>query len=98
MMANYERSLKTQEWKFLRDTLLLIKATILTDMLSTRFTNLDMSEKDVEQRAYFNIMEVIDFLLSPDRWIKMKKARFSALANFRGKVKPNQEKEKQHGR
>ena len=94
-LNKYERVKKTDEWKFVRDVLLIIKSTILQDMFSARFTNLDEKEKDIEQRTYYNINELMDFLMNPSAWIKLKKTRFAALANLAGKVKPNPGKEKQ---
>ena len=71
-MVAYERVLKTKQWEFVRDVLLTVKGTMLSDMLSHRFTILDQTEKDVTQRTYHNINEVLEFLSSPAKWIRRK--------------------------
>jgi hypothetical protein len=68
----YQRVLKTEEWKFLRDTFVTLKATILSDMLSAQYTKLDEREKDVMQRTYYNINLILDFLSEPKKWIQYR--------------------------
>jgi hypothetical protein len=65
----YDRVLKTEEWKFVRDTFLTLRATIVADMLSTAHTDLNERDKDVVQRTYYNINLILDFLSEPKKWI-----------------------------
>ena len=91
-MAAYERVAKSDEWSFVRDTILSIKGAILRDVFSLQFTNLTEREKDVRQRAYYNINELLDFLLSPTAWIKLKRSRWQAFTDHaKRKAKPTSE-------
>lgn len=85
--AAYERVLKSKEWEFVRDTLLTLKSRMLNDMLSLEYTKLDPTEKDVRQRAYYQMDELITFLSNPTKWIRFKR-RF--MPTNRPGVKPNQ--------
>jgi len=84
-LANYQRVLKTEEWAFLRDTLMTIKGVMAGDMFSRRFTDLDQQEKDVAQKTYYQIDQILTFLLNPSAWIK-KRSRWQQL-NPMGKPK-----------
>ena len=71
--ANYERVLKSKEWEFVRDTYLTMRSRMLSDMLSAEYTKLDQTEKDVRQRAYFQIDQFLEFMSNPTKWIRYKK-------------------------
>ncbi|GAG38603.1 unnamed protein product [marine sediment metagenome] len=86
-LAHYERISKSKEWEFVRDTFLVIKSRMLSDMLSREFTNLDDTEKDVQQRVYYHLHQTMEFLSNPTQWIRYKK-RF--IPTERPGVKPNQ--------
>lgn len=77
-LENYERVNKTDEWQFLQDIILSMKGDILAELLSKRFTNLPEKEKDIQQKVYYNLMESLNFLASPLKWIKKK----SRIQNF----------------
>ncbi|MCK5616926.1 hypothetical protein KAR91_84470 [Candidatus Pacearchaeota archaeon] len=85
-LADYERVSKSPQWQFVRDVLLTVKGTMLTDMYSSKFTNLDPTEKDVQQRAYYQINQLLEFLMQPTRWIKFKR-RFLPTTR-QGETKP----------
>ena len=85
-MGDYERVSKSKQWQFVRDVLLTIKGTILNDMFSPKYTNLDPVEKDVQQRAYYQINQLLDFLMEPSGWI-VKKRKFLPT-NRQGNTKP----------
>jgi hypothetical protein len=91
-LANYQRVLKTEEWQFVKDTLVTIRGTMLTDMFSRKYTELDPLEKDVIQKTYYNIDQMITFLLSPAGWIKKKSKWSSLTSNLKGKGNPSQER------
>ena len=55
--------------------LLTIKGSILIDVFSKDFTDLEANEKDVMQRTYFNINQLLDFLIAPSRYIQARKSR-----------------------
>lgn len=71
-LAHYERILKSKEWEFVQDTFLVIKSRMLSDMLSREFTNLGNTEKDVQQRVYYHLHQVMEFLSNPTKWIRYK--------------------------
>jgi len=67
--VNYERALNTEEWKFLRNAIHLIKGQMSVDMFSREYTEMSASEKDVFQKAYYQTMLILEFLTSPKLWI-----------------------------
>lgn len=74
-IESYSRQMDLPDFKFFKDMLLTIKGSILADMFSNDFTDLDATEKDVLQRTYFHINTVLDFLIAPSRYIQKRKAR-----------------------
>jgi len=86
-LADYHRILNTKEWKFHRDLLLTIKGKMATNMFERSYTELSAEEKDVIQRTYYHISQMLDFLSNPVGWMK-KKSKWSDLIH--GKVRPSQ--------
>jgi len=86
----YQRAIKTKEWEFLRDTILVIKSQMAQDLLSKKFTDMNAEDKDVLQKTYYNINQILDYLSSPVRWFK-RRNRFKQVLkpNFKSKVKPS---------
>lgn len=82
----YNRFLNTQDGKFVKDVFMSIKGVALEDILSTRFTNLDATQKDVEQRAYHTIIELMDLLAEPKRWVKRRSKLYELATNLKDKV------------
>jgi hypothetical protein len=74
-LDNYTRVVKTPEWKFFQDMLLTMRGTIVTEMLSKRYTILDREEKDIAQKTFYNIVQLLDFWGNPVGWIKKKQGR-----------------------
>lgn len=93
-LGNYSKAVKSKDWEFLRDALLMIRGQMLADMFSRQHTKLSVNEKDVVQRTYFNINQMIDFLLDPGKWVKKQLKWKQSLTQLAGKVKPNLKKEK----
>jgi len=71
-VEQYYRASQSEEWQFLRDTILTIKGNIYEQLLSARFTRLPAAEKDIEQKTYYNVIQVLDFFDNPLKWIKKK--------------------------
>lgn len=69
--------------------LITIRGSIAEEMLSKEFTSLNQAEKDVMQRTYHNIDQMLIFLMNPLRWIA-KKSRWKQMIDLKGKVNPNQ--------
>lgn len=88
-LARYSHATKTKEWAFFRDTLMMIKGVMASDMFSRRFTDLDQQEKDVNQRTYRNIDQILTFLLNPSGWIKKRSGwqQLNPMAKAKGKEK-----------
>lgn len=88
-MGKLQRAVKTDDWKFYSQLLLTIKGIMANDMFSRTHTNLDAQEKDVVQRTYRNIDQILTFLLDPIRWMG-KRSKWAVLkSNLKQKEKTN---------
>lgn len=85
--GNYTRAMKTKELEFMQFAIQIIDGVMLKDMLSYRHTNSDPHEKDVAQRTYYHIHEILDFLANPEGWFRKKSKLKQAYANMTGKVR-----------
>lgn len=54
-----------QGWEVHQEMLLLFRGKVAEELLSRRFSEKDAYAKDVEQRAYMMVDELIRFLLNP---------------------------------
>lgn len=79
---NYTRVLKTEEWKFLNDAIRLIQGQMAIDMFSKKHTDLNETEKDVVQKTYYNINQILDFLINPQGWINRRTKMKQKLADL----------------
>ena len=66
----YEQMQRTDGWKIQVEYLMYIRGLMAEDLLSDRFTALRPIEKDVHQRAYALVDQMVLFLVDP-----MAKAR-----------------------
>ena len=85
-LGSYDRAMKTEDWKFMHDAILIIKGQMAVDMFSRSHTQLDATEKDVIQRTYHYMNDILTFLSEPEKWVR-KKSIFN-LAN----LNPNKRK------
>ena len=92
--TDFSRAMKTEQWKFLVDAVLMVRGQMAEDMFSYQYTNSDPIEKDVAQRTYYNINQILDFLIDPNRWVKKKSKIKQAYANLASKVQPNRKEGK----
>ena len=92
-LLKFEHALKTTEWKFFISVLRLMQGRMLEHMVSKEYTLLDEREKDVTQRTYYNINQILVFMMSPLGWVQKRRKWKQGLSNQTGKVKPNQGKE-----
>lgn len=69
---DYSRVMKSPEWKFLKDAILIIRGQMAEDMFSKKYTELTETEKDVVQKTYYNINQILDFLVNPQGWINRR--------------------------
>ena len=65
MMIDYKQSLGKPELEFLRTTLLTIKGLMAQNLLSKWATILPRDEKEIMIHVYYNVNNLIDFLLTP---------------------------------
>ena len=73
-LNSYVRFLESKDGMFFRTMMQTMMSMMVEDMLSKRYTQLEAVEKDVEQRAYYQIYEILLFLSSPTKWIRDKTA------------------------
>lgn len=92
----YERILKTKEWEFVRDTLLMIRAEMMRDLLSFSHTRLEEREKDVRQRVYYQLNEILDLLLEPRKWIRKRSRWDSVVTEIERKAQKARQKGLKH--
>ncbi len=64
-LTNYVAMRQHPGWPVLEEFLLLMRGKMAENILSKRFTKLDKEAKDIQQRTYHNMDEVIRFLLDP---------------------------------
>lgn len=77
-LEQLHRATKTKEWKFYTDILMTVKGIMANDMFSKHYTLLDEKEKDITQRTYYNIDQMLTFLMNPIGWMK-KKSKWQQL-------------------
>ena len=81
-IGEYERVINSKDWKFIQDLMMGMQGIIANDILSKSFTTLEAEEKDVQQRAYFQMVQILEFLGNPMKWMERQKAwkgRYSDL-------------------
>jgi len=91
-LLKYDKALNTEEWRFMVASIRMIQGKMLEHMFSKDYTGLDITEKDVVQRTYYNINQILGFLLEPRKWIDNRSKWKQNLSNLMGKVNPNQRK------
>ncbi len=88
--ASYERAMKTKDWEFLRDIMLTIRGQMAMDIFSKSFTKMTAEEKDISQKVYFHLNEILDFLISPVGWVKKKSTKYPSVSEG---INPTQRRE-----
>lgn len=83
---SYTNAMKTEDWKFMSDAIMIVRGIMMKDMFSYHHTNSDAQEKDVVQRTYYNINQILDFLSNPEGWIKKKSKLKQGYADITSKV------------
>jgi len=84
--ANYTRLMKTDELAFMNEAIVIIKGIMMGHMLSLKHTNSDSFDKDVEQRTFYNTIQILDFLANPEGWFRKKNRLKQMYANTAEKV------------
>ena len=86
----FQRVIESPEWKFYKEHLLVIKSQMANNLLSKKFTDMNAEDKDVLQKTYYHINQILDYLDSPLKWFK-KRSRLQQVLkpNFKSKGKPS---------
>jgi hypothetical protein len=78
-MDGFQRALKSEEWRFFITLAMAMKNHMAVDMFTAQYTKLTAEEKDIRQRTYSNINEILDFFMNPLRYFQ-KKSKFSMVS------------------
>jgi hypothetical protein len=78
-MDKFQHALKSEEWRFFITLCMAMKNHMAVDMFTAKYTKLSAEEKDVRQRAYANMNEVLDFFMRPLGYFN-KKSKFTLAA------------------
>lgn len=93
-LEGLQRAYETEEWQFVKDCLMTMKGVIITELLSSAHTFQPAEDKDVVQKTYYHIVQVLDFLANPLGWIKAKKNRWHIKMPVRKQPQGSNRKEK----
>jgi hypothetical protein len=75
----FQRALKSEEWLFFITLCMAMKNHMATGMFKPEYTKLSAEEKDIIQRTFANMNELLDFFMSPLGWFQ-KKGKFQIAA------------------
>lgn len=67
-LSKYHAMKDHEGWVVHQDILLRLQGLMAGEMFSRRFTELNEREKDVQQRAYYIVKELTEFLLNPPKY------------------------------
>ena len=88
----YEAMSGHEGWAIHQGFLVEIMNHVSSYMLSNDYTKLDKEEKDVQQRAFFMIKEIVEFLLNPmknaRRYVALRDAANKKQAKSPGRKTP----------
>jgi hypothetical protein len=84
-LENYGRYIELPEGRFVKDVFMVVRGSLTVTLLSPQYTKLDPTEKDVMQRTFYNINQMLDFLLSPVKKANEKKGALQDLATKRNR-------------
>ena len=85
-MVNFQHAVKSKDWEFYKKMLMIIKGVMATDMFTHKYTSLPVEEKDVMQKTYYNIDQILTFLSDPINWMR-KRSKHRYSTNPKGKEK-----------
>ena len=66
-LQQYQRLKVEPGWSFVAESLRYLQGLILNELMSNKFTELDANKKDVQQRAFKQSYDVIEFLIDPPK-------------------------------
>jgi len=82
----YSSEMKKNELAFMQEAIMMIRGIMANDLFSFKHTNSDAYEKDITQRTYYNINQILDFLANPEKWLRKKNRMKQMYANTVEKV------------
>ena len=89
-LQNYDNYIKSEEGEFVRDVFRTTKLAITVEMFTARFTKLPAGEKDVEQRTFYQLDQMLDFLMAPMKVVNEKSKPMGTYGpQLMGAGKPN---------
>ena len=95
-LQNYHNYIQSDEGEFVRDVFKTTKLAMNVEMFTARFTKLPASEKDIKQRTFYELDQMLDFLMAPMRVVNAKSKSMGTYGpKLMGAVKPNPARKEQ---
>lgn len=69
-LDRFVRLYQNEDFKFFKDCIFTIRGFMANDLLSDRHTKLAADEKDIEQRAYKQVWDFLEFMLEPRKFAR----------------------------
>jgi hypothetical protein len=89
-LQNYDNYITGEEGSFVRDVFRTTKLAITVEMFTARFTKLSAGEKDVQQRTFYQLDQMLDFLMAPMKVVNEKTKTMGTYGpQLMGAGKPN---------
>ena len=80
-LENYHNYIQSEDGRFAHDVFKTSKLAVLSELLSARFTKLPADEKDIQQRVFYQLDQMFDFLMAPMRLVNEKHRKQAAIYN-----------------
>jgi hypothetical protein len=89
-LQNYHNYIQSDEGEFVRDVFKTTKIAMNVEMFTARFTKLTAGEKDIKQRTFYELDQMLDFLMAPMRVVNEKSKSMGTYGpKIMGAGKPN---------
>jgi hypothetical protein len=76
-LQNYHNYVTSPEGEFVRDVFKTTKLAIITEVFTARYTKQSAEDKDVQQRTFYQLDQMLDFLMAPMRVVNEKTKKMS---------------------
>jgi hypothetical protein len=80
-LENYHNYIQSEDGRFAHDVFKTSRLAIMSELLSARYTKLPAGTKDVQQRVFYELDRMFDFLMAPMRMVNEKRAKRTAIYN-----------------
>jgi hypothetical protein len=64
------RLYSNDDFRFFRESIMVLRGFIANDFLSDRFSKLTPAEKDIEHRVHKEVWEFLEFILNPTKFAR----------------------------